>query len=353
MHVPALVVGAGQGAAGEAVVQAPGGVHLLGGADGQHVGGAVRDADAGAGRRDLHDGLGMVGGGVVARLVGGGDSEAGAVVEGAVVQSGGAALGGLDHAGDGGGAVGGEDGLAGLDLDLEADPAGLESVGLLEGVQQSRHGGDLLGVRHLGQGEHQPAGQAAGLHQAGEEDVEGADAPGTDGRFHALHADAHVRGRGAVLVRLGDQPGGAGRGLVLLGVGAVAVAVLEVDAQVLDRLALQLGAHARVDGLGELVGEAEDGGEGRGVRGVLVEGRQGTVAPGTDGVGGEDIARYIDGVDGLASAGVSGVAALQFGVDRREGGADVLADGAREARRHVLLPALPHSKPPLSVERNQ
>ena len=97
-------------------------------------------------------------------LVGGGDAEAGAVVEGAVVQAGGAALGGLDHAGDGGGAVGGEDGLAGLDLDLEADPAGLQPVRLLEGLQEPDHGGDLLGVGHLGQGEDQPVGQAAGLH---------------------------------------------------------------------------------------------------------------------------------------------------------------------------------------------
>ena len=74
VHVPALVVGAGQGAAGEAVVQPPGVVDLLGGADGQHVGGAVGDADAGAGGGDLHDGLGVVGGRVVAGLVGGADA---------------------------------------------------------------------------------------------------------------------------------------------------------------------------------------------------------------------------------------------------------------------------------------
>ncbi|MGX1371954.1 hypothetical protein RKD19_007313 [Streptomyces canus] len=281
-------------------------------------------------------------GGVVAGLVGGGDAEAGAVVEGAVVQAGGAALGGLDHAGDGRGAVGGQDGLAGLDLDLEAEPPGVQSVRLLEGLQEPDEGGDLLGVRHLRQGQHQPLGQAARRHQTGEEDVEGPDAPVPDGRLHALHADAHVRGRRAVPVRLGDQPGRAGRRLVLLRVRARAVTVLEVDAQVLDRLAFQLGAHARVDGLGEFVGQSEDGGEGRGVRRVRVEGREGLVAPGADGVGGEDVTGDVDGVHGLAGAGVSGVAALQFGVDRREGGADLLADGSREARRDLLLLALTH-----------
>ena len=96
-------------------------------------------------------------------------------------------------------------------------------------------------------------------------------------------------------------------------------------------------------GPGELVGEAEDGGEGGGVGGVLVEGGEGLVAPGADGVGGEDVTGYVDGVDGLAGAGVSRVAALELRVDRREGGADLLADRAREARRHLLL--LTHDPP--------
>ncbi len=78
---------------------------------------------------------------------------------------------------------------------------------------------------------------------------------------------------------------------------------------------------------------------------MFVQGGEGLVAPGTDGVGGEGVTGDIDGVHGLAGAGVSGVAALQFGVDRREGGADLLADGAREARRHLLLLALTHPAP--------
>src|SRR5690606_27658106 len=211
VHVPALVVGAGQGAAGEAVVQAPGVVDLGGGADGQDVGGAVRKTYAGTRGGDLHDGLGVVGGRMVARLVRGGDAETGAVVEGPVVQAGGAPVGGLDHAGDGGGAVGGEDRLAGLDLDLEADPAGLETARLLERVEEPGQGGDLLGGGDLGQGQDQPVRQAPGLQQAGEEDVEGADAPVADGGLQTLHADPRVRGGGARRVRLGDEPGRAGR----------------------------------------------------------------------------------------------------------------------------------------------
>lgn len=124
---------------------------------------------------------------------------------------------------------------------------------------------------------------------------------------------------------------------VLLGVAAAAVAVLEVDTQILDGLALQLGPYAVVNRGGEFVGEAEDGGEGRGVRGVLVERGKRLVAPGADAVGGEGVAGYVDGVDGLARAGVSRVTAGELRVHRREGGADALADRSGEARCHLLL----------------
>ncbi len=108
-----------------------------------------------------------------------------------------------------------------------------------------------------------------------------------------------------------------------------------------------------MDRFGEVVGQAEHGGEGGGVRGVFVEGGEGLVAPGADGVGGERVPGDVHGVDGLAGAGVSGVAAVQLRVDRGEGGADPLADGAREARRHLLLLTLPHPNPPFSALRNQ
>ena len=183
----------------------------------------------------------------------------------------------------------------------------------------------------------------------------GADAAVADGGFHALHADAHVGGGGAVLEGLGDQAGGAGGGGVLLGVGARAVAVLEVDAQVLDGLALQLGAHAVVHGPARSSAMPRTLGEGGGVRGVFVEGGERLVAPGADGARVEDVTGYVDGVDGLAGAGVARVAAGELLVDRGEGGADLLADGAGEARRHLLLLTHPAPSTPsnFSASRNQ
>lgn len=210
-------------------------------------------------------------------------------------------------------------------------------MGLFEGFEEPDEGGDLFGVRHLGKGEDQAVGEAARLHEPGEEDVRGADAPVADRGLHALHPDAHVRGRRAVPVRLRDQPGGSGCRLVLLGIGPGSVAVLEVDAQVLDGLAAQLGAYAVVDGRGKLLRDAEDGCERGRVGGMLVEGLECLVAPGTDGAGGEGVAGDVDRVDGLAGAGVSWVAAGELGVHCREGGADLLADRTGEARCHLLL----------------
>ncbi|SCE24649.1 transcriptional regulator, LacI family, partial [Streptomyces sp. SolWspMP-sol7th] len=223
VHVPALVVGAGEGARDEAVVQSPGGVHLFRGADRQDVGGAVREPHTRSRRRELHDGLRVVGGGVVGRLVRGADAECGAVVEGAVVQRGDAALPGVDHAGDGRGAVRAEDGLRGLDLDLEADAARREPPRLLEGAEEACHGGDLGGVRDLGQRQDEAGGQARrGVEERGEEEVEGADAPFAHGGFHALDPDADPGGdAGGVGIgaRGGDEVRGAQRVGVLLGVG--------------------------------------------------------------------------------------------------------------------------------------
>src|SRR5690606_21317470 len=128
-------------------------------------------------------------------------------------------------------------------------------------------------------------------------------------------------------------------------VGAPPVAVLEVDAQVLDRFARQLGPDALVDVRGQGLVQPEGGGEGGGVGGVFVEQGQGPVAPDARGVGGGVAAGDVDRGHGRAGARVAGVAALQFGVDRREGGAALLGDGLLGARRHPLLLALAHPAP--------
>ena len=80
------------------------------------------------------------------------------------------------------------------------------------------------------------------------------------------------------------SPRGADGVRVLFGVGAVAVAVLEVDAKVLDRLARELGLHAGVDALGvsaEAQGFRQDLRAGR----VLAERLQRPLSELLDGVG--------------------------------------------------------------------
>ena len=181
------------------------------------------------------------------------------------------ALGGVDHARDGGGPVGCEDGLGGLDLDLEADAPVRQPVRLLELVAQLRHRRDLFGVADLGQRQDEPFGQSP-VSSRPVRKMSRVRMPRsrTAASMHFMRMPTY----GAAVpfrVGLADQPGGTGRCRVLLGVAAAAVAVLEVDAQVLDGLALQLGAYAVVHRGGELVGEAEHRGEGGGVRGVLVE----------------------------------------------------------------------------------
>src|SRR5690606_41309500 len=83
VHVPALVVAAPQRAGDQPVVFAQRGGRVGLGHD---LGGAVAHPHPGLGGRDLHDRLGMVGGGMVQRLVGGGDPAVGGVVVGAEMQ---------------------------------------------------------------------------------------------------------------------------------------------------------------------------------------------------------------------------------------------------------------------------
>ena len=127
MQVPALVVAPLQRAAHESQVLGPGSAHRGGVPDRQHVAGPVGEADAGAGGRDLHDRLGVVGDRVGQALVGGGDPAVGAVVVGAVVQPGAASVGRVDHPGHEGSPVRPEDRLRGLDLQLEAQRAGRQA----------------------------------------------------------------------------------------------------------------------------------------------------------------------------------------------------------------------------------
>jgi hypothetical protein len=85
---------------------------------------------------------------------------------------------------------------------------------------------------------------------------------------------------------------------VLLVGRSIAIAVLEVDPQVLDRLTTELCHDARID----LVGETEDVGTG----GMLVEQGKGNGPPLARGAGIEDVGRDVSRVNGLARGGVRG-----------------------------------------------
>ncbi|PNV35795.1 hypothetical protein C1708_28595 [Streptomyces sp. DH-12] len=105
-----------------------------------------------------------------------------------------------------------------------------------------------------------------------------------------------------------------------------------------EDLRLRAGRTARAGRLGVVQGAA--------VQAAQQVPGEGLAAPVADGAGGEPVAGDVDGVEGPAGAGSAGVQALRFGVDRREGGTGLLGDGARETRRHSLLPPLAHAALP-------
>ncbi len=123
-------------------------------------------------------------------------------------------------------------------------------------LQQSKQLGQrrhLFGYDHLGQRDHEPLRQAAPalFRQRGDEVIEGAETTLAKLLAERLDANAEEGGQRPGLEPAGDLLGGRGRVAVLLGLGAIAVAVLEIDAKILDRLALELLDDAPVDGVRE------------------------------------------------------------------------------------------------------
>ena len=93
---------------------------------------------------------------------------------------------------------------------------------------------------------------------------------------------------------------------VLLMIGAAAEAVLEVDAEILDRLARELVAHAGVDAIGRGGLGADHRGQGGGVRGVLVERPECHRPELLRRVSLEEVRAAVDRVDRLALGRVAG-----------------------------------------------
>lgn len=199
----------------------------------------------------------MVRGGVLQGLEPPRDPQGGGVVVRAVVQCGDPPLRGAQHGRDGAGPVRAQDHVRGLHLDLEAQPPGRQTERVLQRQARLHHHGHLLHRGDLGQREHESLGQPvradpclpepALAHQGAQEQVQGAQPAVTGGGLEALEADARERRgrtRGAVPGERGHRAGGAHGVGVLLGVRALAVAVLEVQSQVLDGLGAKLLADA-------------------------------------------------------------------------------------------------------------
>ena len=178
MQVPALVEAALQGPAYQAQVQRPAAAYLLGVADREDVGRAVGETYAGARRGGLHHGLGVVGDRVLHRLVGRRDPAERGVVVGAVVEPDDAGGRGVQHPRDQGRAVGSEDRLRRLHLDLEAQRAGREPVRRLESAHRPGHRVDLADRGHLRQRDDEAVEVASGREQVVDEPDERARARG-------------------------------------------------------------------------------------------------------------------------------------------------------------------------------
>ena len=281
--------------------------------DRQHVGRAVADADAGLRRRDLHDVLRVVGHRVVHRLVGRRDAERGAVVVGAVVQAGAATGRRVHRGGDGGGAVRAEHRLRHLDLHLEPQRPRREPVRLLEPVAEQHHRADLVDRGDLRQRDDETGGQPPA--EGAEHQVERPDAAAPGRGLHRLDPDpAHQRcGRAG---ERGQHLAGVGGVLVLLVVGPVAVAVLEVGPQVLDRLPRELGQHPRPDLRDQRRAEPGHGGH---RRRVVARDRGQRLGPDpVDHVGAEPVGGEVERVHGLRRDRLPRPAGGQRGVPGRE-----------------------------------
>ena len=249
----------------------------------------------------------------------------------------------MHHPGHGGGAVGAQDRLGGLDLDLEPQPPPRQPVRLLQQPADQGHRLHLAHVGHLGQGDHEAVGERGLGQQAAEEQVEGPQAAPPGRRLQALDAEPRV-GRGPRAGQRRGQGPGRGQGVgVLPLVRPGPVAVLEVQAEVLDRLPLQLGQHAGED-LGDQ-GRVEGGGLGQRRRGggVALQRVQGPRAPRGGQLRGHLVGRDVHGVHRLPGAGVPRVAGRELGVGLGQPPVEVVQDVGAQARDRCG-----HRTPPLA-----
>ena len=274
----------------------------------------------------------MVGDGVLQALVRRRHAAGGAVVVRPVVEADAPAAGRVHHRRDRRDAVGAEDRLRGLHLDLEPQPARGEPVRLLQPLAHLDRRPHLVGRGDLGQGDQEAVRQRAGVEQGAEDEIERPQAAPAGCRLQALDSDAGERRARRRGEQAGQGSAGGRRGRVLLGVGAGAVAVLEVHPQVLHRLAGQLGPHPAVHVLVDAA-QTGDPGRARRIRHGRVQHVEGRRPPPCRGVDVGLVRRHIDGVQRLPAAGIARVAAGEQPVRLGEPAVDAQQEGRVEPPR--------------------
>ena len=206
-------------------------------------------------------------------------------------------------------AAGGKDALGELNhqLDLQG-PVG-QAVYFFELVEQVGEGGHLGGDGDLGQGNHEVFGEfsARRFEQRGDEQVEGTHAAVLQFLVQRLDADTDERRQDALGHAPGHFLGGADGGGVFFVVGAVAVAVFEVDAEVFDGLGLELGAHPGVHRVGQVLGDSDGLTQICGGGCISVEVSEGELAELAGGLCLIQLGAAVHGVQWLTLGGLAGV----------------------------------------------
>ena len=234
---------------------------------------------------------------------------------------------------------------------LESQHALFEPQLALDAQEQGRENAHLLDQRHLGEREYQVLGQLAGLlEQRAEEQAQRPHAPSPQllGERLDAHPDEPWQARRSMALRHLSR--GGRHVAILFGIGPRAVAVLEIDAEVLDRLARQLLHDARVDRRRERP-QAQRHIQSARVRGVLGERAASHLAQLRRGVGAEQVAAAVDHVHGLPARRVAGVERHERQVRSAQ---RVEQRGLRRGQRRIelhgrsyfqlrRLPALSHS----------
>jgi hypothetical protein len=217
-----------------------------------------------------------------------------------------------------------------------------EPVVLLEPLAEPGHRVDLRDGRDLRQREPEPARQLAGIEQRREEQIERTDAASPRPRLETGEADADV-GRRGPLSHSGDdllrRPPDIG---VFRLVAAVAIAVLEVEAKVFDRLVIELRLDAGGDIRDVLLRHSEPAHHLRHAA-VRRDGRERCDAPLRGKRRGVTVAGDVDGVHGLTRAVVAGVPLGEEPVGRGENPLDLGQRGGSEDRATRPATRLPRA----------